>query len=74
MQYHYIAFLLMLLITLALIYLMGIFYIRYTGQVGLWVGSWPSNRRTRDQVSSIILRDLTQECRKKYLIGTDITV
>ena len=35
-----------------------------TGQVGLGVGSWPSNRATESQGDPIILRDLTQECRK----------
>ena len=45
-----------------------------TGQVGLGVGSWPSNRGIESQGNTIILRDLTQECRKKSLIGTDITV
>ena len=37
---------------------------RCTGQVGLGVGSWPSNRGIESQVNAIIPRDLTQECRK----------
>ena len=34
------------------------------GQVGLEVGSWPSNRGIKSQGNPIILRDLTQECKK----------
>ena len=35
-----------------------------TGHVGLWVGSWPSNRTTRDRLPSE-LRDPAQECREQ---------
>ena len=35
-----------------------------TGQVGLGVASWPNNRAIKSQRNPIILRDLTQECRK----------
>ena len=36
--------------------------------------NYESHPLSTSQVSSIILRDLAQECKKKSLIGTDITV
>ena len=35
-----------------------------TGHIGLGIGSWASNRGIESQGNPIILRDLTQECRK----------
>ena len=40
-----------------------------TGQVGLGVGSWSSNRGIESQGNPIILRDLTQECRKNISLA-----
>ena len=36
---------------------------RHGVQVGLGVGSWPSNRAIKSQVNQVILRDLTKKCR-----------
>ena len=51
-------------------------YIMFTGQLVPWVRSYIGHLQVRVQlpVSSIIPCDLTEECRRKKLISTNITV